>query len=103
MSSKFVHLHTHSHYSLLDGMSKIPDLVRLAKELKMPAMALTDHGNMYGAIEFYKACRAEKIKPIIGLEAYVATRGHLDKIPNLDNHRYHLTLLAKNLTGYKNL
>ena len=103
MSSPFIHLHTHSHYSLLDGLSKIPDLMKKAKEYGMPALALTDHGNMYGAIEFYLACQKAEIKPIIGVEAYVACRTRFDKEPNLDNRRYHLTLLAKNLTGYKNL
>ncbi len=99
----FVHLHTHSHYSLLDGMSQIPDLVARAKELGMPALALTDHGNMYGAIEFYKECQAAGIKPIIGVEAYIAERTMYDKEPGIDSRRYHLTLLAKDNTGYKNL
>ncbi|OGI86518.1 DNA polymerase III subunit alpha [Candidatus Nomurabacteria bacterium RIFCSPLOWO2_01_FULL_41_12] len=101
--ANFIHLHTHSHYSLLDGLSKLEDLVKLAKEFKMPALAITDHGNMYGAIEFYKLAKAASIKPIIGVEAYVANRSRLDKDPGIDNKRYHLTLLAKNLQGYKNL
>lgn len=100
---RFVHLHTHSHYSLLDGMSKVPDLVKTAKEFGMTALAITDHGVMYGAIEFYKECKKAGIKPIIGVEAYVATRSRHDKEPDHDGRRYHLTLLAKNNVGYKNL
>ncbi|MEK7662442.1 MAG: DNA polymerase III subunit alpha [Patescibacteria group bacterium] len=103
MDTKFIHLHTHSHYSLLDGMSKIDEMVKIAQADGMPAIAITDHGNMYGAIDFYKACKTHGIKPIIGVEAYVANRTRFDKEPNIDNKRYHLTLLAKNETGYKNL
>lgn len=103
MEQQFVHLHTHSHYSLLDGLSKIPDLVQRAKELGMPALALTDHGSMYGAIEFYTECKKAGIKPIIGVEAYMAERTRFDKESGIDNKRYHLTLLAKNNAGYKNL
>lgn len=101
--AKFIHLHTHSHYSLLDGLSKVEDMVRIAKEHGMGAMAITDHGNMYGAIEFYKECKKAGIKPIIGCEVYVAERKRTDKEPGIDNKRYHLILLAKNLKGYKNL
>lgn len=99
----FIHLHCHSHYSLLDGLPKIPDLVNRAKELKMTSLALTDHGVMYGEIEFYKACKKAGIKPILGVEAYVAPRRHTDKESGVDTKPYHLVLLAKNETGYKNL
>lgn len=101
--SEFIHLHTHSHYSLLDGLSKIPDMVKTAKKNGMDAIAITDHGNMFGAIELYKECQKNDIKAIIGVEAYIAARGRLDKEPGVDNKRYHLTLLAKNKQGYKNL
>ena len=103
LNSKFIHLHTHSHYSLLDGLSKIPDMIKQCKDNGMNALAITDHGNMYGAIEFYKEARKAGIKPIIGVEAYIAERGRKDKEPGVDNKRYHVTLLAKNKQGYKNL
>ncbi|MDO8668957.1 MAG: DNA polymerase III subunit alpha [Candidatus Buchananbacteria bacterium] len=99
----FVHLHTHSHYSMLDGLGKIGDLVDRAVSFGMPALALTDHGVMYGAVEFYKAATKAKIKPIIGLEAYVARNGHQNKRSQIDIKPYHLILLAKNEEGYKNL
>lgn len=99
----FVHLHTHSHFSLLDGLAKIDQLVSRAKKLKMPAIALTDHGNMYGVIEFYKKAKEAGIKPIIGCEIYLAPRSRLDKTAHVDNSPFHLTLLCKNEVGYKNL
>ncbi|MEK7561152.1 MAG: DNA polymerase III subunit alpha [Patescibacteria group bacterium] len=99
----FAHLHVHSHYSLLDGLGKIDDLVRRAGELGMDALALTDHGNLYGAIEFYQKAKKARINPIIGCEAYIATEGMRDKRPGVDHKRYHLTILAENTDGYKNL
>ncbi len=101
--SNFVHLHVHSEFSLLDGANRIKDLPVRAKELGMDSIALTDHGVMFGAVDFYKACKKEGVKPIIGCEVYVAPRTRFDKEPNIDNHYYHLILLAKNQTGYKNL
>ncbi|MBP7804984.1 MAG: PHP domain-containing protein, partial [Candidatus Pacebacteria bacterium] len=104
MASKFVHLHTHSHYSLLDGLTKLEDMVDIAHKADMPAIALTDHGNMYGAIEFYKLCKKKNIKPIIGVEAYMTSGSLRDKTAVTSGKRYyHLILLAKNLQGYKNL
>lgn len=101
--SNFVHLHIHSEYSLLDGANRIKDLPIRAKELGMDAIALTDHGSMFGVIDFYKACKENGIKPIIGCEVYVAPRSRKDKDPNLDARYNHLILLAKNNDGYKNL
>lgn len=99
----FVHLHNHSEYSLLDGLSKMEEMVTRAKELGMKALAITDHGNMYGTVRFYKACIAAGIKPIIGCEIYVAKRGLLNKEAGKDKDFNHLILLAKNEAGYKNL
>lgn len=101
--SKFVHLHVHSEFSLLDGANRIKDLPVRAKELGMDAIAITDHGVMFGVIDFYKACLANGVKPIIGCEVYVAPRTRFDKEPNIDNKYNHLILLAKNNDGYKNL
>ena len=104
MSSNFIHLHTHSHYSLLDGLTKLEDMVDIAKKAGMDSIALTDHGNMYGAIEFYKLCKKAGVKPIIGVEAYVTSGSRHDRVAVSDGKRYyHLILLAKNLQGYKNL
>ena len=99
----FVHLHVHTEYSLLDGACKINELVAQAKELGQEAVAITDHGVMYGAIDFYKAAKKAGIKPIIGCEVYVAPRGRGDKDPAKDKRPYHLVLLCKNNTGYQNL
>lgn len=99
--SKFVHLHTHSHYSLLDGLAKIDDLIARTKELGMDSLAVTDHGVLYGAIEFYKKAKKTGIKPILGVEAYMAPKSRLNKEPS--EKYYHLILLCENLTGWKNL
>ena len=99
----FVHLHTHSEFSLLDGASRISEMVRLAAETGMPAIALTDHGVLYGAVDLYLQAKAAGIKPIIGQEAYVATRSRLQKEGRADRDPYHLILLVKSLTGYRNL
>ena len=99
----FVHLHNHTAYSLLDGASKIDELMKRAKELNMPAMAITDHGVMYGVVDFYKACKKNDIKPIIGCEVYVAPRTRFDRQAGLDDSAYHLILLVKNEIGYRNL
>lgn len=99
----FTHLHCHSHYSLLDGLSKVPDLVAAAKEDGMTSLAITDHGVMYGAIEFYNECNNAGIKPIIGVEAYIAPRSMKDKEGKSDADYYHMTLLAENYQGYLNL
>ncbi len=101
--SRFIHLHTHSHYSLLAALPKIDDLVQAAKKDGAPTLALTDNGNLYGAIEFYKECKKAGIKPIIGIDAYVAPRSRADKQSGIDSRRTRLILLAKNYTGYKNL
>lgn len=103
MPRGYIPLHLHTHYSLLDGLSKIPDLVALAKKYQMSSLAITDHGVLYGAIEFYEACKAEGINPIIGEEVYIAPYRLQDKRPKMDEKYYHLILLAKNETGYRNL
>jgi DNA polymerase III subunit alpha len=102
-ASDYVHLHNHTHHSLLDGLTKIPDLVRTVKELGMEATAITDHGTMSGTIEFYKAAQDGGIKPIFGMEAYVAARSRHDRDPQKDKARYHLIILAMNDQGYRNL
>ncbi len=99
----FTHLHVHTEYSLLDGAARIPDLVAHAKELGMESLAITDHGAMFGVIDFYKECKKAGIKPIIGCEVYTAARKMTDKDPNKDKHQGHLVLLAKDNDGYRNL
>jgi DNA polymerase-3 subunit alpha len=103
MASKFIHLHTHSHYSLLNALPKIDALIKEAKKYGMTALALTDNANLYGAIEFYKTCKKNEIKPIIGADMYVAARTRHDKQAGIDNRRSRLILLARDLDGYKNL
>lgn len=99
----FVHLHNHTQYSLLDGLTKIPDLINFVKESGMEAVAVTDHGTMSGLVELYKTAQENGIKPVLGLEAYVAARGRKDKDPAHDKERFHITLLAQNNKGYENL
>src|SRR5688572_5086122 len=98
----FTHLHLHTEYSLLDGLTRIPPLMERVKELGQEAVALTDHGSMFGAIDFYREARSRGIKPIIGVEAYVAPGSRLTRDTG-DKQPYHLTLLARNKTGYRNL
>lgn len=102
-ASQYVHLHNHSHHSVLDGLSKIPKLVEKVKGMGMDAVAITDHGTMSGVLELYKAAKAEGIKPILGIEGYVSSRSRFDRDPQKDKARYHITLLAMNNEGYQNL
>ena len=103
MSKDFAHLHVHTEYSLLDGFSRVKNLISRAKELNMSSVAITDHGCMFGVIDFYKEAKKQGIKPIIGCEVYTAPRSLRDKDPNYDKRQGHLILLAKNMDGYKNL
>lgn len=102
-TSDYVHLHNHTHHSLLDGLTKVPDLVNRVKELGMHSVAITDHGTLSGVIEFYKVAMESGVKPVIGMEAYVAARSHKDRDPQKDKARYHLIILAMNNRGYENL
>lgn len=102
-SESFVHLHVHSEFSLLDGLSRLPEMTAHAAKLGMPALGLTDHGSLYGAIPFYQAAQKAGIKPIIGVETYVAPRSHTDKEAKVDANPYHMILLAKDAVGYRNL
>nr|NIO70360.1 PHP domain-containing protein [Anaerolineae bacterium] len=101
--SGFVHLHVHSTYSLLDGLAHAEELVKRARELDMPALAITDHGVMYGAVEFYQKARKYGIKPIIGIEMYIARRRMTDRDPQKDKSPHHIILLARDRAGYQNL
>src|SRR4030065_2787828 len=101
--AEFVHLHVHTQYSLLDGMIRLEDLFQKAREYKMPAIAITDHGNMFGAIDFYQQAYKQGIKPIIGCELYVAPRSRFDKSYSIGETARHLVVLVKNMQGYKNL
>lgn len=101
--SRFCHVHNHTEYSLLDGANRIPEMVKHAKELGMDALSISDHGVMFGVMEFYLECQKNGVKPIIGLEAYVAPKGMLRKTGREENETYHLLLLAKDLEGYRNL
>ncbi len=103
MTSDFVHLHVHSEFSLLDGQSRIKELVARAQALEMPALGLTDHGVMFGVLDFYRACIEAGIKPVVGMEGYLAKRGMTDRDPRYDRSSYHMLLLAKNMAGYQNL
>ena len=98
----FVHLHNHTQYSLLDGACRVKDMIKMAAKNGMPAVAMTDHGNMYGTIDFYEEAKNAKLKPIIGMEAYVIN-GSIYSENSKKNTRYHLTILTKNMTGYQNL
>src|SRR3989344_4635987 len=100
---KFIHLHVHTEYSLLDGACRLPDLLTRAKELGMKSLAVTDHGYMYAALDFYLQAKKAGIKPLIGCELYVAPRSRFDKETKEDRSPYHLTLLAKDTVGYHNL
>ncbi len=103
MGRPFVHLHVHTEYSLLDGFCRIDRLAEAAAQMGMPAVAMTDHGAMYGTIDFYKACQQAGVKPLVGCELYVAQRTRFDRVPKQDDDPYHLTVIAENQEGYRNL
>ncbi len=102
-NNKFVHLHVHTEYSLLDGAARISKLVEKASQMNMDSIAITDHGNMHGVVQFYKEAKKNNIKPILGCEVYIAERTMNDKDPVKDKKQYHLVLLAENQEGYNNL
>src|SRR5687768_445158 len=101
--TEFVHLHNHSEFSLLDGLSRIPEMVKHVADLGMPALALTDHGSMYGVIDFYAECKKAGVKPILGCETYVAPGSLTQREAKVDDKNYHLTLLARDEIGWHNL
>ena len=103
MSSSFVHLHLHTEYSMLDGAARISDVVAKAAADGQPAVGITDHGNMYGVLDFYKAAREADVKPILGMEAYFVDTSRFDRPKRSEHEIYRLTLLALNGTGYRNL
>ncbi len=102
-TDKFAHLHVHTEFSMLDGAARVQDLVKAVAADEQPAVAITDHGVLYGAIDFTKAATAVGVKPIIGIEAYITPGSRFDRPPRRDDIRYHMTLLAINDTGYRNL
>ncbi|MGH7856210.1 MAG: PHP domain-containing protein, partial [Candidatus Binatia bacterium] len=104
-SRNVAHLHVHTEYSMLDGAARIKELVRQAAQLGMPALAITDHGALYGLLDFYEACRQEGVKPILGSELYLARESRFSKLPGDDNPKtiQHITILSRNETGYRNL
>lgn len=103
MARQFVHLHAHTEYSMLDGLARIPDLVAQAKKWEQPALAVTDHGGMYGTLHFYNACKKADLKPLIGCELYMAKKSRFDKQIKMGSDQFHLTVLAQNYEGYQNL
>src|SRR5438552_15634963 len=100
---EFVHLHLHTQYSLLDGAIRLPELVARTKEMGMKSVAITDHGNMFGAIEFYDTCKKADLKPILGVEAYIAPGSRHDRKGKPEDAANHITLIAKDAVGYRNL
>ncbi|HEY5727247.1 MAG TPA: PHP domain-containing protein, partial [Acidimicrobiia bacterium] len=102
-SDRFVHLHVHTEFSMLDGAARVDDLVKAVRGDDQPAVAITDHGVLYGVVDFYKAATAAGVKPIIGIEAYVTPGSRFDRPPRRDDVRYHMTLLATSEVGYRNL
>ena len=102
-AADFIHLHVHTAYSLLDGAIRLDDLIQTALDMEMPAVAITDHGSMFGVVDFYKKAKKAGLQPIIGCEMYMATGSRLDKSPKSKGENHHLVLLAENITGYQNL